>query len=213
MGTSRRSGVFGLFGFVMAAFAAVSARADIITIDFEHLPGPDGVLGTPDDVPTTPGLIISDEYLSANVRFILDPGFPDHTNVLRDWTSFNSTALTTLYPHGDGRSGRIRGEFVEAVSSITARIGSRTSPPDGNRLYALAADGTILGFADATADEEVVTVESTEPIWAFVVDGRTTAPTYAVLDDLTFNVIPGPGGGLVVGGLGVVGVVRRRRRR
>lgn len=195
----------------MAALVATSLRADIVTIDFEHLPGPDGVLGTADDVATTPDLILSDDYFSANVRFILDPAFPDHTNRLRDWVPFDSIALTTLYPTGDGRSGRIRGEFVEPVSSITARIAWFESPPNGNRLYALAGDGTILDFVDATASDQVVTVESSEPIWAFVVDGRSTAPTYAVLDDLSFNVIPGPGSAALMGVLGVAGAVRRRR--
>lgn len=208
----RNLGFFQTSGFVLAALVATSLRADIVSIDFEHLPGPDGVLGTADDVPTTPDLIISDEFLSANVRFILDPAFPDHTNRLRDWAPFDSIALTTLYPQGDGRSGRIRGEFVEPVSSITARIGWFDSPPGGNRLYALAADGTILGFADTTASNQLVTIESTEPIWAFVVDGRLTAPTYAVLDDLSFNVIPAPASLAAVGAMGVMVGGRRRRR-
>jgi hypothetical protein len=48
--------------------------ADTITIDFEALPGPDGRLGTPDDLPTPPcptGICerLSTEYASAGLTF------------------------------------------------------------------------------------------------------------------------------------------------
>jgi hypothetical protein len=39
-----------VLAFAMLAFVNMPARAETVTIDFEHFPGPDGVLGTADDL-------------------------------------------------------------------------------------------------------------------------------------------------------------------
>ncbi len=63
-----------LLAAVLATAAPWGAAAATITIDFESFPGPDGLLGTPDDVPAPAcdlGICyeLSDEYASAGVTF------------------------------------------------------------------------------------------------------------------------------------------------
>jgi hypothetical protein len=61
---------------------ATSSKAQNVTIDFEHYPGPDGLLGTPDDVPTPTTVLcqpqpcgegpvaqLTDQYSSVGVTF------------------------------------------------------------------------------------------------------------------------------------------------
>ena len=49
-----------------------TATADApIIIDFETAPGPDGQLGTPDDLPLTEGTFISNQFASLGVEFFL----------------------------------------------------------------------------------------------------------------------------------------------
>ena len=70
---SKRLPIFLLTLFVFAGFT-VLAMADTILIDFESFPGPDGVLGTADDVAAAEGNTVSDQYLSLGVLFSLIDG-------------------------------------------------------------------------------------------------------------------------------------------
>ena len=55
----------------VSAVCAAGANAASITIDFEHLPGADGVLGTPDDVPTANTMIdsLGKKYAAVGLHF------------------------------------------------------------------------------------------------------------------------------------------------
>jgi hypothetical protein len=61
--------VLAASALMLISGAAVAAPQ--ITIDFEHLPGPDGVLGTPDDVPTDNVFLqpLGDKFASVGLSF------------------------------------------------------------------------------------------------------------------------------------------------
>jgi hypothetical protein len=61
--------VLAAAGLMLASGAAVAGAQ--INIDFEHLPGPDGVLGTSDDVPTNSVFLqpLGDKFASVGLTF------------------------------------------------------------------------------------------------------------------------------------------------
>jgi hypothetical protein len=53
----------------ICAVAALPASANQITIDFEHTPGADGILGTADDTPTPDFLFLDNQFSSIGLTF------------------------------------------------------------------------------------------------------------------------------------------------
>ena len=51
--------------------AIATAQGLVVTIDFENDPGPDGLLGTVDDLPLPEGTFIADQFAALGVRFFL----------------------------------------------------------------------------------------------------------------------------------------------
>lgn len=189
--------------FFLAAGLSNNLSADVISIDFEYFPGPDGILGSGDDIPTQPDDLVLDQYASANVRFL--PGAPGTLyNMIGGLPGDHS-----MYSTGPRSEGLIRGEFILPVSSISARIFFGDS--FGNDfLRALRQDGTVIAQVIPTFYDELVSISADEPIYGFVIDGRDLGPPFATLNDLSFNVIPTLSTGVL--GVLVLGVPARRRR-
>jgi hypothetical protein len=93
---------------VIIGLAHPMVRADTITIDFESFPGPDGRLGTPDDVPTpacpTGGFCgpLSSEYASAGITFtsgtLFQGNFFPGTEATNHFISSSQTIATFTLP-------------------------------------------------------------------------------------------------------------------
>lgn len=74
--------------------------AQTVRIDFEFFPGPDGMLGTFDDVPITgptgffvQPMQLTDEFAPLGIRFVPNPSLDDMNEVL------NSSSFTTPPSH------------------------------------------------------------------------------------------------------------------
>jgi hypothetical protein len=150
-----------------------AAGASTILIDFEHFPGPDLTLGTPDDVPTpnTAPLmssVLSNQYSSVGVTFLdqalLQGSFFDG-NPLNHFLSFSS----------------VRGQFSVPVTTISFQ--SRTFWSMG--LTAFDASNNVIGFTDLVNPNAGT---------AFL-DGILTLTVATPIHHFIAATLPAPGGG------------------
>ena len=90
-------------GLVMALAAGSAAQAVLIT--FESYPGPDGILGTGDDIPiSAPALFsgqpvqLTTQFDSVGLTFLPNPSLQDMNEILNDstWTRTVGTSPTLL---------------------------------------------------------------------------------------------------------------------
>ena len=163
-----------------------SSRASV-TIDFEFFPGPDGLLGTPDDIPITAPTLFSsqleqltDQFASLGIEFT--PLVPiDDRNEILDAASFTTPPSHTP-PNLLGSAGSeiIEFRFTVAVSSVTALIGI-SGGSDVMEIY--DSGGASLGAR--VGDDVEVTLSSTSPIAR--VEIRPFASTTPAIDNLIFE--------------------------
>lgn len=179
-------------------FASLSTGQTVI--DFEHTPGPDGLLGTADDVPTTPGQFILDEYQSVGVRFHANDtlGFDTKPTVNEFWSS--SSSLSTFFFD-------LRADFVVPVSSLKF-LSYQSGVGISCSATMLRADGSAIASILTTG---LTSYEATEPVYSLVLSGGSQPPQ-PWIDDLTFTPIPSPAGVTVAVTL-APGLLRRGRRR
>ncbi len=173
----------------LALFTTPWAKAQV-TLEFESFPGPDGLLGTADDIlidaPTTfasqPDQL-TDEFAALGIQFVPNPPV-DNSNEVLDAASFNTppehTAPNILAASG---SSTIEAEFTVPVFQVSALVGISGGTDE---MEIFDAGGVSLG--SIIGDDAVVTLNSTTPI-ARVVFRAATSTTPAI-DNLTFD---GPG--------------------
>jgi len=174
--------------FLALSLAASVASAQTVRIEFEATPGPDGVLGTADDVPivapTTFGAQpqqLTDEFMSLGLRFTPNPATNDMNEVL-DAASFTTPAGHTP-PNLFASSGTlmIRGSFTVPVSRVGALIGISGG---SDELQIFDAGGASLGTI--VGDDAFVFLTSTTPIASFAI--RAFTSTTPAIDNLEFDI-------------------------
>jgi len=194
--------------FVLVALALGGVplvQAEMIT--FEFYPGPDGMLGTPDDIPisapmffTTQTEQLTDQFASVGILFTPDPPIQDMNEILDGATFFTPPAHTPPNLLASNESLTIAGRFTIPIYEVEALIGIS----DGSdRLEIFDAAGASLG--SILGDDQTVTLTSSVPIDHFVispVDNTTPA-----IDNLGF--IPEPTT-ISLLALGAVTLIRRR---
>ena len=81
-------------------YSAQVTAGKTVNINFEKFPGPDGILGTADDVTTAVGNPISNQYSSVGATFSLtDGGFPQIANPGGVFASFSRILLPRSEEH------------------------------------------------------------------------------------------------------------------
>ena len=169
------------------AFFPGLAAAQVVTLEFESTPGPDGLLGTADDelidAPTvfsSQSVQLTDEFAALGIRFIPNPPSNDFNEVL-DAASFSTPPEHTM-PNILAASGTntIEAEFTVPVFRVSALIGISGGADEMEIFDANGASlGTVIG------DDEVVTLMSTTPIARVLV--RPSGSTTPAIDNLEFE--------------------------
>ena len=175
----------------IAALALLIAPSLVQTlrIEFEAYPGPDGLLGTGDDVaivaPSTfnaQPLQLTDEFAALGIRFIPNPPTNDANEVL------NSSSFVTTAPHtppnlfASSGSAVIRASFTVPVSRVAALIGISAGSDELEIFDAAGASlGAIIG------DNAVVSLSAAVPIASFEI--RPIASTSPAIDNLEFDTV------------------------
>ncbi|QDV05809.1 hypothetical protein Poly30_13120 [Planctomycetes bacterium Poly30] len=174
----------GALGFALLSSLASSQT---VRITFESFPGPDGQLGTFDDVPIVGFDNFADqtdqltnEFSSLGVEFLPAPPI-DNQNEVLDASSMTSnpayTAPNALVSLG---FAPVECRFLHDVFSVSALIGIGTGT-DTMCIY--DAQGTVL--ASASGNDNVVTLTSTVPIARMTVVSSSVATP--VIDNLEFT--------------------------
>lgn len=198
--------------FAMWSVAALPAAATQITVDFEHLPGADGILGTADDLPMPNTFLqpLANQFSSVGVTFtqgtLLMSEFFDGNALNHYISSTNPIALL---------SKPVTGISIESYSSWDAT------------LTAYDIDGRVIGIdrlinpnAGAATLRGALTLTSLLPIYGFSV--LPDDPRYILnLDNLvlTFADAPAtdvpepPGAALFAFGMALAGFSLRARGR
>jgi len=167
--------------------AAAPLTAQSVVLDFEFYPGPDGVLGTGDDVPITAPTLFSaqtvqltDQFTTLGIDFSPNPAINDKNEIL-DAATFSTPAGHTP-PNILACSGAatITASFSHAVFSVSALIGI-SGGSDEMEIYDAA--GNSLGVQ--VGDDVVVTLTSSTPIARFEI--RPFASTTPAIDNLEFD--------------------------
>ena len=191
--------------------AAVPAEAGSIVIDFEHFPGPDGVLGTADDVPSVSGAIDT-QFSTLGITFVphgliafaLFPGTTSSNHYLSDSNSLPLDATLSV---------PVFGVSIQSYSVWT------------ETLYAFDAGNNILASNTLTVGPccsflfGTLSVTTNQPISSFAViaNGCTIGVRCAEisnLDNLTLTTAPEPAtSGMVAAPLAIYLIFRVRRRR
>jgi len=189
------------------SMASASALAGTISVDFEHFPGPDGQLGTADDVSSGNAFLmpLRDEYAALGLRFtqatLFQAGFFDGNPTNHFLSSTQPIA-----------------QFSMPVVGISIQSNSYWDAT----LTAYGVDGQVVAStvlanpnAGSTPLFGELSLSSNLPIYGFSV----TAPTPGQilnLDNLRFTVaeVPEPQDAALFGaGLGMLGLGLRRRMR
>jgi hypothetical protein len=177
-----------------------ASTAGAVVIDFETYPGPDGQLGTPDDIPiVAPALFndqpvqITDQFQSVGIRFLPNPPQQNKNEILNDST-FTRTAGSRVNLLSTSRSsfafGPIEAQFTVPVYELTMAIGlGSSSSVQPNRLEIFDADSNMID--SVVASDAFVTLSSAVPIDRFRVTATVSA-NQAAIDDIEFNPVPEP---------------------
>jgi len=162
----------------VCGLAALPASATRITIDFEHTPGPDGILGTADDVPMSNAYMqaLGDQFSSLGLRFtqgtLFQSSFFDGNGANHFISSTNPIAVL---------SKPVTGISIESYSYWDAT------------LTAYGIDGQVIAsdrLSNQNAGVEVqrgeLSLTSTQPIYGFSV--LPDLPSYILnLDNLVLT--------------------------
>jgi hypothetical protein len=186
---------------------SASALAGTISVDFEHFPGPDGQLGTADDLPAGNIFLqpIRDQYASLGLRFtqgtLFQSSFYNGDSANHFLSSTQPVARFDLPVLSIGiESYSFWDVILTAYDAAGNVIGSSTLGNPGAGSEFLRGE---VGFASGT------------PIYGFSV--TSTSPDYILnLDNLRFTVadVPEPQDAALFGaGLALLALGLRRRRR
>lgn len=170
----------------MLMFVNMPARAQTITIDFEHFPGPDGVLGTADDLdpPSLPYPVwVRNEFSSLGLVFE------------------EGSVMQSAFFDGNPSNHFLSSTVVVGVFSIPVfEISMESNSYWDAILTAYDGAGSMIGTAVLSNPNAgsakmfgVLGLSSTDPIARFTITGRN--PNYILnLDNLQFTVsaVPEP---------------------
>ena len=171
---------------LLVAGLAASAAAESIVINFDFYPGPDNMLGTPDDVPivaptgfATQTLQMTDQFAAVGIIFSVPP--VNDKNEILDNATF-TVPPTVSEPNLLASSGTatIEGRFIVPVFEVGAIIGISGG---SDRLEIFDAAGASLG--SVVGDDTFVSLSSTTPIARFVVS--IASGTTPAIDNLTIT--------------------------
>jgi hypothetical protein len=172
---------------------AGAAAADVIVINFDFYPGPDGILGTPDDepivAPTTfavQSVQLTDQFASVGVRFIPSPSQNDKNEILNNASFTVPPAATPPNLLASAGALTIEGIFTVPVLEVGAILGISGG---ADRLDIYDELNNLLG--SVVGDDTFETLISPVPIYRFVISPvNSTTPA---IDNFTF-VTAGPPG-------------------
>ena len=192
-----------------AVLAATGAGAHATVITFNFYPGPDGLLGTPDDIPIVAPDLFSQQTLQLTNEFetlgILFLSTGDNMNEILNSSSFTTPPAHTP-PNLLASSGTldIEFQFTFDVFEVEALIGISGG---SDEMKAYDAMGVLID--SVVGDDVAVSITSVVPIHTVVISayGGSTTPA---IDNLTFADIPAPG---VISLLALAGLAGARRRR
>ncbi|MFL6210211.1 MAG: right-handed parallel beta-helix repeat-containing protein [Pyrinomonadaceae bacterium] len=84
---------------------SIALTPDSTTIDFEHTPGADGLLGTSDDIPLAGGTSIAEQFAPLNVHFALaGGGTPNIATVDGSFVAYHGPGGRANYPARSGNN-------------------------------------------------------------------------------------------------------------
>lgn len=177
-----------LLSLAAAALCAGPLLAQsVVRIEFEHFPGPDGLLGTPDDIPiTAPTLFatqtsqLTTEFSTLGILFTPNPSVNDKNEILDSATFTTPPAHTRPNLLASSGALTISGEFTVPVFRVSALIGI-----SGGSDILEIFDGTGASLGSIVGDDVTVTLSSTTPIHRFEV--RPNASTTPAIDNLEFE--------------------------
>jgi hypothetical protein len=172
--------------------------------------------------------VLASAALSAHANLVANPGF--ETADFTGWTQFGDTSFTgvsNLSPGGQGPHG---GQFLAYFGPFgDGGIMQTLTGPAGTYSWDfwLAADGGGAGdYATVTLGGTTIFTLPGSGTFSYVHEMGTVAaganpvlafhfinqPSYWVLDDVNVTVVPEPGtlGLIALGGLGLVGALRKR---
>ena len=199
--TMRQIAAVACFVSLAAAEPTIAAGQSVL-IDFEHFPGPDGIIGTADDIPAPPCsgpspaicFNLSNEFSSMGLTFtsgtLFQGGnlFPGSAPT----NHFLSSSITDA-----SFSGLVTGVSIRSYSGWTAT------------LYALDENSNVI-VSSTTAGVGTLSVSSSRPIRRFVVlpagcqIGSNNCSQILNLDDLVLTATPGTASVPVVEGWGLL---------
>lgn len=197
----------GLLTILSAAalLAATPSYAQTqVLIDFETTPGPDGLLGTADDVPlTAPSLFSSQttqlttEFSSVGLTFTM-PTTNDANEVLlaQSFSPPGTHSPVNLLAAGSGLV--LGGTFSVPVFEVSALVGITSNGATGaDILKIFDAGGISLGTVQGS--ETTVTITSAVPIARFEIRDSGAISDVVAIDNFSFVTQP-PGPVLTVVG-------------
>ncbi len=167
-----------------------AVQSQTISIGFDFFPGPDGQMGTADDVPivaesfySTTTWQLTDEYASVGVRFLPNPPVNDANEILKIDTFATPPTITAPNLLGNRETGLVVGEFLVPVLRVSALLGISSSVGE---LEIFDTNGNSLGLIQG--DDVEVSLSSATPIARFEVRPAPGTAQWVAIDNLEFDV-------------------------
>lgn len=188
----------GFLSFLAAAallIASPSYAQTQVLIDFEYKPGPDGVLGTADDVRVNaPGLFsrqpyqLTTEFSSLGVTFTM-PTTNDANEIL-EAVSFSPPGTHSPFHLLAADSGLVLGgTFQVPVYEVSALVGISSNGANGaDILEIFDAGGGSLGTVQGS--ETTVSISSAVPIARFEIRDSGVVSDVVAIDNFSFVTQP-----------------------
>ncbi|MFZ6815224.1 PEP-CTERM sorting domain-containing protein [Undibacterium sp. Rencai35W] len=191
--------------FFSLLFSSAQVNATTITLTFETLPGPDGILGTADDLPTSTDFItsLSNQYSSVGINFsqgsLLRAGFYDGNPNNHFISSTNPIGTFSVPVFGLSIESN---SFWDAVMTVYNADGK-----------VIAAQTLVNPNAGISFFSGLLSLSTAEPIFGFSIL-PTQANHILNLDNLSINVsdVPEPSQ-LMLFALGMLMLFGYRSRR
>ena len=187
----RRQVVLALVASVVLNFASSAVEADMIRIDFESFPGPDGILGSTDDIPAPdcgPGPFsfcgpLSSEFSSVGLTFssgtLFQGNFFPGSSPSNHYISSSPPNVTLSVP--------VFGISIESYSFWTGVLTAFDMLDNVIATDVLENPDEGMSFLAGT-----LSVSTSQPIRRFTVQAQGGPDLILNLDNLTLNPVPEP---------------------
>lgn len=175
---------------LVAYLLAMAAAGQTISIGFDFFPGPDGEMGTADDVPIAAQSTylatnwqLTDEYAGLGVTFLPNPPLNDANEILLINGFATPPTITAPNLLGNRENDLVLGEFSVPVYRVSALIGISSSVGE---MEIFDANGASLGLMQG--DDVEVSLSSATPIARFEVRPAPGTTGWVAIDNLEFDV-------------------------